>query len=257
MTGLDRALYFDKNITVYTTGRPEYPSELYDIIRRYIPEDGKTILEIGAGNGLASRKLLSFLNPRKMVLLEPGKNFCRLLTEKYSDDMRVSIVCSDFENYRPKDRFDVIVAATAWHWLDQATKYQSVRNLLNNNGRLVVFWNNFHLVEGDVKNCVDEVYKKYDKEYNRHVDQSFKITERKKEFQQSNLFELEANKIIYEELGLSAARYINLLQTYPDHELFGPDFLKDIRQAVEKCGGVVTMRLSTDLLIGKPKEIFV
>lgn len=254
MTGVSRALYFDKDVTAYDIGRPGYPKELYEAIKLNIPGGAERFLEIGAGNGVASQELLAILNPKALDLLEPGENFCNLLRQRYNHDKRVSVVRGDFENYQPTQKYDTMIAATAWHWPDLLLKYKHAKEALNPKGLLVVFWNNFHLVDGGIKDKIDKVYRKYDPNYELHIDQLAKTIEHKSEFQQSQYFEIIFSHVFKSKLILDSKQYVNLLKTYPDHEKFGAQFLLDIERVVEDCDGTVGIQLLTDLIIGQKKE---
>jgi hypothetical protein len=53
----EKALYFNNNYQIYGNARSGYPNEIYEIISDYKYFDtDSNILEIGAGNGAASRK---------------------------------------------------------------------------------------------------------------------------------------------------------------------------------------------------------
>ncbi len=59
----------------------------------------------------------------------------------------VTIVRSQFEDWEPpKTGFDAVVAASSWHWLDPATRWQKAHDVLNPSGWLVLLG---HIVVAD------------------------------------------------------------------------------------------------------------
>jgi trans-aconitate methyltransferase len=59
----------------------------------------------------------------------------------------VNVVEADFETWQPAPAqgFDLVFAATAWHWLDPAVKYQRAWQQLRPGGHLA-FWSTEHVV---------------------------------------------------------------------------------------------------------------
>jgi trans-aconitate methyltransferase len=63
-----------------------------------------------------------------------------------ADFPHVTIIQSSFETWHPPagERFDLVFAATAWHWIDPALRYQRAWQLLRPGGHLA-FWNATHV----------------------------------------------------------------------------------------------------------------
>lgn len=55
-------------------------------------------------------------------------------------------IASAFETWRPTvgDRFDLVFAATAWHWIEPAIRYRRAWELLRPGGHLA-FWSATHV----------------------------------------------------------------------------------------------------------------
>ncbi|MER7177384.1 SAM-dependent methyltransferase, partial [Streptomyces mesophilus] len=55
----DFALSFDAVAAQYATARPDYPPELFETLEELTgtPLDGRRVLDVGAGTGIASRLL--------------------------------------------------------------------------------------------------------------------------------------------------------------------------------------------------------
>ena len=68
---------------------------------------GKTVFEIGPGDGRLSEKIL-LKNPKKLILVEKDTRFIELLKNRFSSDARIEIVNADILEY-PLPFVDVII----------------------------------------------------------------------------------------------------------------------------------------------------
>jgi SAM-dependent methyltransferase len=129
----------------YDQGRPEYPRKVYEILQlRCGLRQGSRLFEIGPGTGLATKRLLE-LGADPVVAIEPDERLAAFLTDslkKYSDRMQVKIAA--FEDIDlPLAWFDIGVAATAMHWLDEETALRKVARTLQPGGWWAMWWNVF------------------------------------------------------------------------------------------------------------------
>ncbi|MBS3067175.1 ribosomal RNA small subunit methyltransferase A [Candidatus Micrarchaeota archaeon] len=69
--------------------------------------EGKTVLEIGPGDGRLTQRILD-CNPKKLIAIEKDTRFVELLKEKFSSDYRIEIVNADFLEYEIPE-VDVII----------------------------------------------------------------------------------------------------------------------------------------------------
>ncbi len=136
---------FGVNPRGYDTSRPEYPGWIY----RRLAEDGafgasRATLEIGAGSGLATRRLLEH-GADPLTIVEPDSRFVVMLEAlcQHSEaDCR--IVVQSFEEARLASRqYDLVAAATSFHWIDQTAGLEKVARLLRTGGRVALWWNVF------------------------------------------------------------------------------------------------------------------
>ncbi len=260
-------MFFDKHARFYDTARPDYADTVYDEIEKYIPlEHRQNWLEVGAGSGLASRQIITKLEPRQITLLEPGHNFCKILHEEFGELDGVSIIESDFEHFNKDEELDVIVAATAWHWPDSNTKYQHAAELLKPQGSLVIFRNYYGLEndrpvslisESNAKNVIhhiDELYKKYggttiDEANDSQAD---RIETRHGEVEQSKLFEMVLEKTMTWHKTVDSQGYINLLRSFQDAVDYGEGFFAEMKAIIDAySGGVIEIKIITDLVIAR------
>jgi len=135
-----RAIY-GSDAEGYDAGRPDYPDELYQILAsRCGLRAGASVLEIGAGTGLATRRLVAA--GARVVAVEPDENMAARLAAAISD--HVQIVAGTFEQAPlPRDRFDLAVAATSFHWVDQAVGLPKLGRVIRPGGWAAIWWTIF------------------------------------------------------------------------------------------------------------------
>lgn len=105
---------------------------------------GAATLEIGAGNGLATRQLIQFgVSP--LILFEPDIRFAPLLHSVFEDsgcDFEIRYEAFEEAKLEPAS-FDLVVIATAFHWLDSNTRVKKLEEIVKTNGFVALLWNVF------------------------------------------------------------------------------------------------------------------
>ena len=260
------SLYFDKHAKLYDEVRPDYPDEIYKIIAENLDEsDYENWLEIGAGNGVSSVQIIDKLRPKKITLLEPGVNFVEILKAKFSPKDNVEIIQSTFEEFQNSEKFDVILAATSWHWLDLETKYSRVSKLLKPAGKLIIFRNYYGLENNKPKTLINEnndedliagidaLYQKYGGKTVQEASnsQSDRIDARHKEVAESEQFVTEKVETLEWHKSVDADMYIKLLRTFQDATYFGEKFFEELHAIISRNGGFIEERIITDLIIAR------
>jgi hypothetical protein len=127
----------------YHATRPGYPGWVFEALReRCHLAPGTATFEIGAGTGLATRRLLdSGANP--LLAIEPDSRLAAYL-RKSIPDTALSVMVSAFEDaVLERARFDLGVSATAFHWLHEDTALLKVAELLRPGGWWAMVWNEF------------------------------------------------------------------------------------------------------------------
>ncbi|MDF2980669.1 MAG: SAM-dependent methyltransferase protein [Devosia sp.] len=127
----------------YHAARPPYPEATWQALaERAGLRSGIDILEIGAGTGLATLPLLSYA-PTSLVAVEPDARLAAFLGHTV-EDSRLSVIAEPFEEVElPSASFDLVVSATAFHWLDPVPALTRIHGLLRRNGDIALLWNVF------------------------------------------------------------------------------------------------------------------
>jgi SAM-dependent methyltransferase len=136
----DRGALFDVASDDYTDGRPGYPDELFQIlVVRCGLGQGTSVLEVGPGTGQASLPILR--TGARMTLVDPGRALAERLVRR-TVGMDVRIIVDTFEDAElPRDAFDIVVSATAFHWVNPDVGYRKCASVLREGGWLALWWN--------------------------------------------------------------------------------------------------------------------
>lgn len=129
---------FDEVALLYDRARPKYPAELVDDLCALaaLPSPA-SILEIGCGTGQLTVPLAE--RGHKVLCVELGTNLAAVARRNLAPFPLAAVETAPFEHWDPTGRaFDLIVSATAWHWLDPAIRLEKCAALLRPGGALGV-----------------------------------------------------------------------------------------------------------------------
>ncbi len=128
----------------YDQARPDYPQAVYDYLGTLCSLEGANLFEVGAGTGIATRQLLRFL-PARLTAIEPDERSADYLRRNTASSApELDVVCEAFEEAGlPLASYDLGVAATSFHWLEQDAALRKVFDLLKPRGWWAMWWNVF------------------------------------------------------------------------------------------------------------------
>jgi SAM-dependent methyltransferase len=151
---------FDTAADLYEASRPSYPNELFDdLVELAELEPGDRLVEIGCASGKATRPLLE--RGLSVVCVEMGAQLAERARRNLAG-LPVEIHVAPFEAWEGEpETFDLVYAATAWHWVDPATRYRKAHRLLRPRGHLA-FWNALHAFPPDFDPFFTEIQEVYD-----------------------------------------------------------------------------------------------
>ncbi len=130
---------FDEVALLYDEARPGYPEQLFDdvISLSSIPPCG-SILEIGCGTGRATVPFAR--HGYRISCVELGANLAGVARHNLAAFPDVDIDVGAFETWPAEhEAFDLVVAATAWHWFDPAVGFPKAAQVLKPRGALTIF----------------------------------------------------------------------------------------------------------------------
>jgi SAM-dependent methyltransferase len=218
---------FDSAAALYQQARPEYPAELFDaLIGLAGLQPGAQLLEIGSATGKATAPLAR--RGFRITCIEIGAQLAAVARQQLAGLADVQIELADFETWRPPAgvSYDLVFAATAWHWIDPAIRYQRASELLRHGGHLAL-WEAVHVVPADGDPFFAELQDVYD-EINEGLPAGAswprpgELPDLRAEITASGLFtDVEVRQFDWE-LRYDADAYIRLLDTFSGHLAMAP-----------------------------------
>lgn len=131
-TNRERANSFGGAAQNYDTYRPRYPDRLIDDV---LAPDAHRILEAGAGTGIASMQMIE--RGAELLAVEPDTRMAAIAQAK-----GIPVELATFEDWDPAGRrFDRVVFAASFHWVDPTVALPKVRDILDDGGKLALIWN--------------------------------------------------------------------------------------------------------------------
>ena len=98
------------------------------------------MLEVGPGTGQVTRRLLEL--GAAVVAVEPDPGLAEFVRERLGD--RVELVEQPLEDAAlGPGTFDLAVAASSFHWVDEAAGLVALRNALRHGGWIAIWWTSF------------------------------------------------------------------------------------------------------------------
>ncbi len=151
---------FDSAADLYDAARPDYPEALFDdLVELAGLAPGARLLEIGCATGKATRPMLD--RGFAVVCVELGAQLAEKARQNL-DGLPVEIHVEPFETWQgDPGAFDLVYAATAWHWVDPAVRYAKVHRLLRPAGHLA-FWSALHAFPEGFDPFFAEIQEVYD-----------------------------------------------------------------------------------------------
>ncbi|MFI0960776.1 class I SAM-dependent methyltransferase [Streptomyces sp. NPDC021080] len=126
----DLGRVFNEVPELYDRVRPGYPDELFEDLGAITGMDERSsVLEVGCGTGQATRTLAALGCP--VTAVEPGADMAALARRRLASFHDVEVETSTFEEWDDRGRrFDVLVAASSWHWVDPSVAWQRAHDVL-------------------------------------------------------------------------------------------------------------------------------
>ncbi|CAN3127600.1 class I SAM-dependent methyltransferase [Mycobacterium sp. smrl_JER01] len=130
-----RSLSFGVEAAAYERGRPSYPPEA---ITWLLPETARDVLDLGAGTGKLTTRLVE--RGLDVVAVDPIPEMLELLSTSLPETP--ALLGTAEEIPLPDNSVDAVLVAQAWHWFDPVRAVKEVTRVLRPGGRLGLVWNN-------------------------------------------------------------------------------------------------------------------
>jgi SAM-dependent methyltransferase len=132
---------FNEVPELYDRIRPTYPDGLFaDLVTVTGMDERCSVLEVGCGTGQATRSLAGL--GCSVTAVELGAGMAALARRRLATFPNVVIETSSFEEWVDAGRrFDVLVAAASWHWVDPSIGWHRAHNVLRPRGWVALIGN--------------------------------------------------------------------------------------------------------------------
>ena len=139
IVGKDLKDTFDGIVLDYEEARPGYPKDLIrDIVKISKINNGSRILEVGCGTGQATEHFISL--GYSVTGIELGNKLSDFLKVKFKDYSNLKVYNNAFEEWQDEaSSYDLIISATAFHWIKPEIGYPKAHRLLKDTGTIAFF----------------------------------------------------------------------------------------------------------------------
>ena len=251
---------FDQVADLYDEMRPSYPAQVFDdVISVSGAGPDSALLEIGCGTGHATLGFAA--RGLRIHAVELGANMAAVARQKLAAHPRVSIEVADFDHWSASGPYHLAYSASAYHWLNPATREPRIAAMLHPKGWLAI-WRNRHVRNGSSDDFIDAAQEIYIREAPALVKKRIglprpqEVAEKEKEHFTSGLFEELPSRVYLWQKTYTAAEYMQMLNTHSDHRLLSDkhrqrlfDGLTNLIDA--KYNGFVTKDYSTLLQMSR------
>ncbi|NUR02059.1 MAG: class I SAM-dependent methyltransferase [Streptomyces sp.] len=119
---------------LYDRVRPGYPDELFADLAAFTGMDERSsVLEVGCGSGQATRSLAAL--GCSVTAVEPGAELAALARRRVASFPDVEVETARFEEWDDRGRrFDALVAASSWHWVDPSVGWRRAHEVVSPGG---------------------------------------------------------------------------------------------------------------------------
>lgn len=249
---------FTEAAELYDRVRPGYPDACFDDLVGLsgLPSGGR-VLEIGCGTGQATLPMAS--RGYRITAVELGTDMATVARRKLAVYANVSIHTVSFEAWTlPLEPFDLVMAATAFHWIDPAVRWQKVAAALRHDGAAGVF-SSRHVAGGD-----DDFFEASQACYEQYMPGSPKQRQPDPDYAATAVAEIDGTRLFQPafsrhyvwEVAYSTSTYVDLLNTYSGHRVLDSDNRRRLFQCIadlidRRFGGRIRKAYQTQLVVAR------
>jgi SAM-dependent methyltransferase len=250
---------FDTEAARYDLARPRYPPSLFDdLVASTGTASGGRVLEIGPGTGQATLALA--MRGYTIVAVELGRHLAALARERLATQRDVEVHTADFETWPlPEEPFDIVFAATSFHWIDRDVAERKSARALRDGGALAVVTTT-HIAGDDEEFWLDVegCYRRYvpGSQPGRRLPRIHEVRDVCDEIGLTGCFEPPALRRYVWDATYTTAQYLDLLHTHSNHIALDVDVRSALLDGIaglvdSRPGGRVTTRYLFRLAIAR------
>ncbi|GAA1446499.1 class I SAM-dependent methyltransferase [Nocardiopsis tropica] len=252
---------FDEDAELYDRARPGYPPELYeDLAELAGARPGSRVLEVGCGTGQATVPLSG--RDCRITAVEAGPHMAAIARRNLAGAPAVKVVTAEFESWPlPAEPFDVVLAATAFHWIDPTVRMPKAADALRRGGALAVVRSQ-HVMGGTeeffikVQRCYERFDPKTPPGLRPPAASDVDNSDHAEEVARSGRFDPTAFRRYEQDLTYTTSEYLELLRTYSGHRALPQaarnGLLACIADLIDgRYGGRVTKRYLIELGVSR------
>jgi SAM-dependent methyltransferase len=243
-----RAVSFGTDAERYDRARPSYPPALVDDL---CAGSTPSVLDVGCGTGIASR--LFAARGCAVLGVEPDARMAAV-----AQDRGTPVEVGPFEAWDAGDRrFDLVISAQAWHWVEPFAGARHAAAVLEPGGAIGLFWNTIHH-DPALAEAMEGVYASRGHDPLGHAVVLGAMDPRRfavaaDGIAQSGEFGPAEQREYDWTLQYTRDEWIENLRTHSDHLALDPEVAERLYDAlgdvIDAHGGVVPISVSTVLVI--------
>lgn len=223
MTGTDREFLratFGQDADLYDQARPGYPDQTFEDLVQFAGLSPRSrVLEIGCGTGQATQPLARL--GCTIVAVELSTEMAAVARRNLRDFPNVTIEVSPFEDWTPPATpFDLVLSATAFHWIDPDIRVDKAADVLRPGGTLAKIYSE-HVAGGTERFFIDaqDCYERFDPKTPPGLRQTpaADIPDDPSAFDRSQRFGPAQFRRYEWEQTYTTRTYLDLLMTYSGH----------------------------------------
>jgi len=248
-----RIATFDAAAEAYERFRPGYPEALIDDVVRLsgLPPGGR-VLEIGSGTGKATEPFAR--RGYALTCVEPGARLVAVARRKLAAWPGTRFEVGRFETWSPGDaRFDLVIAAQCFHFLDPLTALPKMAAVLDPGGAIAIFRNEPQRGVGATRRDLDDAYTRFAPELIEDDPRPEVPLEAR--IAASGCFEPATVTRHPWRATYTAAEYAGLMGTQSHHRLLPADRRAALLGAIEACvagrGGSIDVDYVAELRVAR------
>ena len=237
---------FGEVAAIYDDVRPGYPEAVRRAIVEFAGGPPSTVADLGAGTGKATEVLVGFGAP--VTAVEPDPRMAAVLRAKFP---AVEVVVATFEEWAPPATgFGLLACATAWHWMEPATRNRRAFDALAPGGTLAVLSHTYDYAETAEGTAIYDFLAGVDPDVEPR-DEHWALAD----VTGSGVWPQTRERIWHTYPTFSKARYLALMQTFSPFRRHPPELrqrtLDGLGALVDDFGGEVTLDLATTMTLAR------